>query len=350
MGRCSVANLDVFVVAVVESMTRIALDLDGSLESLSTSMRGLADALDQRADCTLIRFRSASPLHRPDETAFTWRGLYGPGWRRSRGKRVDELLPPVDVIHVAGALTPPTRHTPLLITVDDLRPLRDESPDKQRIRQLRRAVDRGAILVSSSRTASHEVMEILGLTRPDIRVVRPPVGAIDITTGGNDIVVTVTGRWDRFDELAPELVDFARRHGGRLVVLASGSGTRHVRALGIDAIVRSRRETASALASARIAVYLSDGARFPSFAVAALGAQVPTAARATEINREILNGAAALVATDDEAIPMLEELWSNEQYRAILRSAGAARARDFAPENVAAYYAALYHDVERQFS
>ncbi len=47
-------------------------------------------------------------------------------------------------------------------------------------------------------------------------------------------------------------------------------------------------------------MHLSDGARFPSFAIAALSAGVPTLARATEINRELLEGAAALFANDRE--------------------------------------------------
>jgi len=58
-------------------------------------------------------------------------------------------------------------------------------------------------------------------------------------------------------------------------------------------------------------MHLSDGARFPSFAIAALSAGVPTLARATEINRELLEGAAALFANDHEVRDALEEVWTN---------------------------------------
>ena len=75
---------------------------------------------------------------------------------------------------------------------------------------------------------------------------------------------------------------------------------------------------------------------------------MPTLARATEINRELLSGAAALIHDDDEALGALEDIWTNEPRRAILMAAGVARASDFSPWNVASAYAGLYSDVAKR--
>jgi glycosyltransferase involved in cell wall biosynthesis len=92
---------------------------------------------------------------------------------------------------------------------------------------------------------------------------------------------------------------------------------------------------------------MSDGARFPSFAIAALGAGVPTMAIATDINRELLGGAASLLASDEEVMVALEDVWSNEARRAIMVAAGRSRAIDFAPSTAARAYVTLYRDVVR---
>jgi glycosyltransferase involved in cell wall biosynthesis len=92
---------------------------------------------------------------------------------------------------------------------------------------------------------------------------------------------------------------------------------------------------------------MSDGARFPSFAIASLSAGVPTLARSTSINRELLSGAAALVANDDEALDVLRDVWFNDAKRAIMIAAGHARAVDFAPDTAAKAYARLYRNVVR---
>jgi len=97
-------------------------------------------------------------------------------------------------------------------------------------------------------------------------------------------------------------------------------------------------------------MHLSDGARFPSFAIAALSAGVPTLARATEINRELLEGAAALFANDHEVRDALEEVWTSGSRRSIMVAAGRSRAVDFAPDTAARAYLSLYHDVVRGWS
>ena len=120
---------------------RVGLDLDGSLESLGNSMTDLANALD--ADGR-VRAR-AVPL---------------PVGARPRERGAPRAAPALGAAVAAqpralrrpilgrgqtwstwpGRATPPTRTAPLIISVDDLRPLRGESREHQRVAQLRRAV------------------------------------------------------------------------------------------------------------------------------------------------------------------------------------------------------------------
>ena len=225
-------------------------------------------------------------------------------------------MPPVDVIHVAGLATPPTKTIPLIISVDDLRPLRGEARTHLRIDQLRRAVERGAILVASSRSASHEVISVLGVAAQSVSSsCRPRYPASRRPRDGDDLVVNITGVDDLFVAIAPELIRLRdAQRGSRVVALASTEvGQR-------DSLERSRASTfargadaRAALANARVVMHLSDGARFPSFAIAALAAGVPTIARATEINRELLErrrGARRRRTT--RSLDALDEVWSSE--------------------------------------
>lgn len=326
---------------------RVGLDLDGSLESLDNTMTDLADALDRTGECELIRFRTLHAPSAPGEARLPLRLLWTPLWRRSLGRPIDALLPAPDVVHVAGLATPPTRSVPLIISVDDLRPLRGESREHQRIKQLQRAVGRGAVLVASSRAASHEVQDVLRLQRSEVVVVPPAVPLVTPTSGGRDLVVNITGLDERFLALAPRLLAFTQGHGARLIALTSSAVGQRVRASGLDITVFARREARQALARARVVLHLSDGARFPSLPIAALGAGVPTIALATPINRELLGGAAALVSEDDEVMTVLAEVWTSDEHRAILVAAGRSRSIDFAPDTAARAYATLYRDVVR---
>ncbi len=326
---------------------RVGLDLDGSLESLGDSMTDLAAALSERGDLELRRFRTMSSPRSAEEQRLRMRWFWSPWWRRSRGRAIDAMVAPVDVVHVAGRATPPTRRVPLLISVDDLRPLRVER-GHQRVVQLQRAVQRGAVLAVSSRAARAEVMATMGLERPEIVVARPPVSQMSATRDGTALVVSVSGNTERFVAMAADLQGFAERHQAPWFVVASAAVLARVRASGIAASFVERRDAATTLAHARVVVYISDGARFPSFAIAALSAGVPTLARASAVNRELLDGAAALVHHDDESMGALEDLWVNESRRAILVAAGLVRAADFSPWNVASVYASLYGELARR--
>lgn len=332
---------------VSPSILRVGLDLDGSLESLGNSMTDLADALDRTGECELIRFRSRTSARTSSETHLSLRALWSPLWRRSLGRSIDGLLPPVDVLHVAGLATPPTLKIPLIVSVDDLRPLRGETRTHLRITQLRRAVQRGATLVASSRSASHEVISVLGVARARVVVVPPAVPRVDETIQGADLVVNITGVDELFIELAPHLIAFTQEHGSRVVALASTEAAQKIRSSGLAITTHARHDARDALANARVVIHLSDGARFPSFAIAALSAGVPTLARSTEINRELLEGAAALVTNDHEVRDTLEEVWTSGSRRSIMMAAGRSRAVDFAPDTAARAYLSLYHEVVR---
>jgi glycosyltransferase involved in cell wall biosynthesis len=310
-------------------------------------MTDLADALDRTGECELIRFRSRTSARSKSETRLTMRALWSPLWRRSLGRSIDGLLPTVDVVHVAGIATPPTLKIPLIISVDDLRPLREETQTHLRIAQLRRAVQRGATLVASSRSASHEVISVLGVARSRVVVVPPAVPRVDATRDGSDLVVNITGVDQLFIALAPQLIAFAHEQGSRVVALASTAAGQKIRSSGFDVTIRARQDARDALANARVVMHLSDGARFPSFAIAALSAGVPTLARATEINRELLEGAAALFTNDREVLETLDEVWTNGSRRSIMIAAGHSRAVDFAPDTAARAYVSLYHEVVR---
>ncbi|MGA7834306.1 MAG: hypothetical protein WCA31_03780 [Acidimicrobiales bacterium] len=326
---------------------RVGLDLDGSLESLGNSMTDLANALDATHTCELVRFHTSVARTSPAEARLALRPLWAPLWRRGLGPSIDRLLGPLDVVHVAGRATPPTKSTPLIISVDDLRPLRGESREHQRVAQLRRAVLHGATLVASSRSASHEVLRVLGVDRPQVVVVPPAVPLVSPTIDGTALVVNLTGVVEPFLKMAPELVSFASRRGAHVEAVTSTNVAQRIRASALDVRLRPRSEARDALAEARVVLHISDGARFPSFAIAALAAGVPTIARATAINRELLYGAAALTQSDDEVVPLLEEIWDSHARRAIMVAAGMSRAQDFAPATAARAYVALYREVVR---
>jgi glycosyltransferase involved in cell wall biosynthesis len=328
---------------------RVGVDLSGPKEPLGNFTEILADTLMSLGLCFVRRFRTSrgeEPVDDPIGSAWLW----GPMWRRSRGRPIDRWIRDVDVVHLSGRATPPSATTPLIITVDDLRPLRDDAEDRLRVAQLRRAVDRGAQLVATSRIASLEVQRVLGLARENVVVVAPPVAwDRDVATGTN-VVVNLTGRTPQLLALAPALSAFAASRGARVVVLASHEAAARIRAAGADVDLEHRSRAATVLDGARVVVHLTDGARFPSFAVAAMAAGVPVCSTPTELNRELLEGAATFAddADSDAFAGIVLDAADNDSRRAVMIAAGRARARDFAPVEAARSYAELYHGVVRR--
>jgi glycosyltransferase involved in cell wall biosynthesis len=323
---------------------RVALDLSGPPEPLGNWVELLAAALRSADLCDVTTFVTGRGRGVPVDAHIIGRAVWRSQWYRGTGRKVDRALPNVDLVHVTGRATPPTKAVPLLVSVDDLRPLRDDSRGRQRVAQLRRVVARGAQIVASSRVAGLEVQRTLGLDREQVVSVAPAVSFDQTVVDGEDLVVHVTGATDRFLEVAPALVDLVHRQHSRIVVLASREAGNRIRQAGLGVTVRHRADARAVLLRARIVVHLSDGARFPSFVAAALAAGVPTCASSTAVNRELLEGASVLVdELDDGAVAVaVEDLWGNESRRAVLIAAGRARAADYSPAVAARQYAALY--------
>ena len=324
---------------------RVGLDLAGSLEPLGDTMMNLVGALEERT-LELVTFATRKMDEPVDGVVRTFPSVLRPLWRRGRGPAIDRFLPPLDVLHVAGTLVPPTKRTPLLVSVDDLRPLRDESAGRWRIEQLRRSVDRGAQIVATSYAARREVQSVLEIENQDIAVAHPAVAIKTRPKVGNSLLVSVTGTAELFLALAPELTQLAQAQGSQVVVLASREAGTRFKAECPDVIVRSRTRARRLLWEARSVLHLSDGARFPSLPVAAFAASIPVVATSTDVNRELLEGAADLVELydHDAIIASVLRNFADESHRQLLAAAGNVRAVDFSPPVVAERYERLYRD------
>jgi hypothetical protein len=322
---------------------RVALDLAGTLEPMGDSMVALSEALVDRG-IDVIPYASVRGNYGPVHP----RRFYGPisrWWRYGRGVAIDRLVPPVDIVHVAGHHVPPTVRTPLLISVDDLRQLLSRD-DARRVGQLQRAVSRGALIVATSYAARRQVVSALGLDASDVAVASPVVPTVPHSLDRRHIVVSVTGMADYFIELAPVMVEVAHQLGLSVVALASREAGSKIAAQVTGVKVESRHRARYVVAEAHSVIHLSDGARFPSLPIAAMGCAIPTAATSSDVNRELLEGCVDLVPMDDanEARQIITRLLTDAAHRTLVSSAGPVRAADFTPDVVAQHYDVLYRD------
>lgn len=322
---------------------RVALDLAGSLEPMGDSMVALSDSLVERG-IDVVPYATV----RGKYGSLRPRRFYEPlprMWRHGRGVAIDRLLPPVDIVHVAGPHVPPTVRTPLLISVDDLRPLISRD-DERRVGQLQRAVSRGALIVATSYAARRQVVSALSLEARDVAVVSPVVPTVPHSLDRRHVIVSVTGMVDYFIELAPSIVDVARQLGISVVALASREAESKIDARTTGVRVESRHRARYVVAEAHSVIHLSDGARFPSLPIAAMGCGIPTAATSSDVNRELLEGCVDLVPMDDanEARSIITRLLVDEAHRTLVSAAGPVRAADFTPQVVAQHYDDLYRD------
>jgi len=81
-----------------------------------------------------------------------------------------------------------------------------------------------------------------------------------------------------------------------------------------------------------------------------MAAGVPVCATPTELNRELLGGAAAFADEGDTEgfVATVSDCFENEARRAVMSAAGRHRATDFSPGEAARSYADLYADIARQ--
>ena len=328
----------------------IALDLDGSLESMSNTTLALAEALQRIQSLELREFHSSSKRSSTDELRIRRRRWRQRRWRVGRGKAFDKLFPSVNLLHVAGDTLPPTRYIPLVISLDDLRPLRSRAKMHPRIRDLQRALNHGATLVVSTRTGAHEVSAILRSRRNQIVTAPPLVPTQPLVTSGKCLVVNVAGGQDRLLARLPDISAFAKTVNAEILIIGSKDVNKEIRDKVGKIRLVTRSKATEALQRARVVIDISDGARFPSFCVAALSAGVPTMARFSDINFEVLGGSAALVEPEQDFMETLREIWHNDSRRKLMRAAGIERARDFEPNTVAQQYHTIYRDILRDYS
>jgi glycosyltransferase involved in cell wall biosynthesis len=335
MARMDIGNL----ASVWDSVMRIGIDLSGSLESMEGGMSALAVQLENLG-MDLVRFRLARSSKTSVQT-IPLKAWWRPLWKVGRGPAIDRLLNGCEIVHVASDYFPPVRDASLVVSIDDLRPLRESGVSK-RVNVIRRVAEIGAVIVVPTRAAAREALVTLHLERQQVFVVPPPIPQLSRSHGG-ELVITIAGAVDRFNYVADQLLRVARDLQCPVTILASAKVRRQITHYGVKVLPHAR--AAEVVARARMLVEFSDGARFPSIAVAALSASVPVISTSTELSRQVLGGAAILVDEDREFAEIVDALWRDEARRRILESAGPERAADFSAEIVAERYAALYRSI-----
>jgi hypothetical protein len=328
---------------------RVAVDLAGSLEPMGDTMNDLAVSLTDRG-IDVVPFASARGRHRISPQR-TFMAPITQLWRHGYGPAIDRFLPRVDVIHVAGRQIPPTNRTPLVVSVDDLRPFIDND-DNARVEQLQLAVVRGAMVVATSYAARRRVVRALDVEASDVAVAFPAVPRLAPPHTLRHVVVSVTGVVDHFLSMAPEIVRHARDLQLTVVALASKEAGTKIRAHAPEVIVAPRRNARQLLGEAHTVIHLSDGARFPSLPIAAIGCGLPVVATSTDVNRELLEGCVDLISEDDVAgaMSIIVRTMTDETHRGLLGSAGRTRALDFTPDVAARRYEGLYRDAVASWS
>lgn len=152
---------------------RVAFDvgpLYGHRTGVGTAVAGMLEQLDGRTDVEpvpyLVSFRSQpAPGHRKlplPGIAASWL------WATTSRPRADRWLPGVDLVHGTNYVAPPTR-LPTVVSVYDCWFLAHPDQATPLVRragdQLRRCVDRGAWLHTSSEATAAQARELLGTDR-----------------------------------------------------------------------------------------------------------------------------------------------------------------------------------------
>lgn len=306
-------------------------------------MVALAEGLAE-VGVSVARYRSEPVRRRGESDVRTVPRWVLALWRRGHGPSLTRYVNDVSIIHVAGQVVPRAPLAPLLISVDDLRPLRDDHGHSDRIEQLRGAVSRGARLVASSYAARREVQRELDLTADQVWVAYPPVAPASTIRTGSALVVSITGMVDLFLTIAPQLRDVCRDR--ELIVLASDAAANRVERTVPGVRVVRRNDAGNILAVADALMLLSDGARFPSLAISAFALGIPVIATSTDVHRELLEGAATLLEATEPAsfVRAAEQALFSDATRSLADAAGRARARDFTLSQSATTYRRLYLD------
>lgn len=180
---------------------RVAFDvgpLYGHRTGVGVAAAGMLDELGRRDELEpvpyLVSFRS--------DPHAGHRKLPLPGiaasllWSASSHPRADRWLPDVDLVHGTNYVAPPTDH-PTVISVYDcwflVHPDQAAPLVRRAGRQLRRAVDRGAWVHTSSEATATQVRELLGTDRVTAIHLGPPQPSPP-TTGTHPVAAGFAGR------------------------------------------------------------------------------------------------------------------------------------------------------------
>ncbi len=314
---------------------RVAVDtgpLHGPRTGIGNGVQWMLDALAERDDVELARYvTSLRARVRPPERRLPLPAAVAVRlWARHRALSVDRWLGDVDVVHGTNYVVPPSNR-PRLVSVYDcwfLEHPEDAVDDVRRAGAvLRRSVDDGAHVVTSSQATTRRVRELLGTDRvttvllgpppvsPEV-VGRPPAGLPDLT--GRPFLLSL-GTVERRKNLPTLIAAFgrlAREHPEVRLVMAGAVGNdiaAVTRAIGrLDAPIAERvirlgpvdAATKSwLLATARALVYpsLDEGFGFPILEAQQVG--TPVVASAAGSIPQIAGPAALLSpALDAEAL------------------------------------------------
>lgn len=183
---------------------RIAVDatpLIGAGTGVATFTRGAITALAARGDVELTAFGltgrgsgrlaqavppAAHVVRRPMPA-----GLLGRVWSRSDLAPAEWWTGRADVVHGFNYVVPPTRRAAAVVTVHDLTAVRFPhlcAPASLRYPDLvRRAVGRGAWVHTLAEAIADEIVELLGVPRDRVRVVRSGLDPADRAAAGDPV-------------------------------------------------------------------------------------------------------------------------------------------------------------------
>ncbi len=189
---------------IASDMVRVAIDvgpLHGHRTGIGNAVAWVLDELEDRPELTLLpyvtstRARLAPPQRRlPVPAALAQRA-----WSRSRRPAMDRWLGHPDVVHGTNYVVPPTR-CPDVVSVYDCWFLEHPELASATVRRaaavLRRAVDGGAHVLTSSEATAARARELLGTTRVRSVHLGPPPPATcspPATSTGRALVERLTG-------------------------------------------------------------------------------------------------------------------------------------------------------------
>ncbi len=360
---------------------RVAFDvgpLHGTRSGVGEAVAGMSHALAEHSNIELDRYLlSLRSTPQPGVRKLPFPAALAHRWWQRRAPRVDRLLGRPDLVHGTNYVVPPTR-CPRLVSVYDcwfLDHADQANPDVVRAsRVLRRSVDDGAAVVTSSDATTERVRLLLDTDRVTTVHLGPPaIPELSAQPEGSssrpapsDTIVSI-GTVERRKNLPRLVAAFglvANEHASARLVIAGSSGDdSHAvdRAIAqLDESARRRVERHGRVSDAKkfdllrdasVLAYVSldEGFGFPLLEAQQLG--VPIVASTAGSIPEVAGPAALFsAATDIDAIAAnLHLALTSESVRAKLVAQGTSNVGRFSWDQTGRQLASLYqHLVEDQ--